>query len=95
VTTEANAMAAQLGIGAPALDLAGILSGIGDVLFAYALLIERAGVPRDAIIAMLDELAEQSDTTDTPETGRATVPRSLVARLLPRRPYLRVVKPQR
>lgn len=87
---------AQLGFDTAQTDmeLAGILSGIGDVLYAYALLLERAGVSRDEIVTMLDQLIEQSDSPDVPEPGRGTVPRALTTLLLPRRPRLRLVKPQ-
>jgi hypothetical protein len=78
---------ARPGIGAPASDLGGIVSGIGDVLHVYAIFFERLGVSREDQVELLDRMIAELGDDDV---QRAAVPRALRSMLL-----LRPKKPSR
>jgi hypothetical protein len=63
----------EAGIGAPAADLAAIVSGVGDVLHAFA----RALRPQER--ARLIDLLDVLIVSVGPGTARATVPRALIS----------------
>ena len=65
----------EVGIGAPAADLAAVVSGIGDCLHAFA----RALRPQDRarLLDLLDVCIDQVG----PDDARATVPRALIRAL--------------